>query len=101
MGEIKLETPGLGDILREEFLLPLELSAYRLAKDINVSTSTVLDIVHNRRALSVEMALRFSRYFGNSWRFWLNLQNEIEVRKVMHKKENEITQIKEYSSIAD
>ena len=89
-----LETPKIGDILREEFLEPLGLTPYRLSKEINVSTSSVLDLVHNRRKISVEMALRLSRYFGNSSKFWLNLQNELDIRETSIKLANELNTIK-------
>jgi addiction module HigA family antidote len=75
-----IPTPSVGEILSEEFLEPLEITPYRLAKDLHVATSSILDIVHDRRRLSVDMALRLSRYFGTSERFWLNLQNEIDIR---------------------
>ena len=90
-----IDTPNVGEILKEEFLDPLNITAYRLSKDINVSTSTILDIIHNKRKVSAEMALRLSRYFGNSYKFWLNLQNEIEIREIRSKKENELCKIKE------
>ena len=76
----RIPTPTIGEILTEEFLQPLNLTAYRLAKELHVATSSVLDIVHDRRKLTVDMALRLSRFFGTSERFWLNIQNEIEVR---------------------
>ena len=95
-----IDTPNVGEILKEEFLDPLNITAYRLSKDINVSTSTILDIIHNKRKVSAEMALRLSRYFGNSYRFWLNLQNEIEIREIRSKKENELSKIKELEHIA-
>lgn len=75
-----IPTPSVGEILSEEFLQPLEITPYRLAKELHVATSSILDIVHDRRRLSVDMALRLSRYFGTSERFWLNLQNEIDIR---------------------
>jgi addiction module HigA family antidote len=75
-----IPTPTVGEILNEEFLQPLEITPYRLAKDLHVATSSILDILHSRRRLSVDMALRLSRYFGTSERFWLNLQNEIDIR---------------------
>jgi antitoxin HigA-1 len=75
-----IPTPSVGEIPREEFLQPHEITPYRLAKELHVATSSILDIVHNRRRLSVDMALRLSRYFGTSERFWLNLQNEIDIR---------------------
>jgi len=96
MKKTKLETPKIGDILQEEFLDPLGLSAYRLSKEINVSTSTVLDLVHNRRKITVEMALRLSRYFGNSAKFWLNLQNDLDLRNISQKVSAELDSIKKY-----
>ena len=76
-----IPTPSVGEILNEEFLEPLDITPYRLAKELHVATSSILDIVHDRRRLSVDMALRLSRYFGTSERFWLNLQNELDIRK--------------------
>lgn len=88
-----IETPGIGDILREEYLEPLGISAYRLAKELHVSSSSVLDLVHNKRKISVEMALRLSRYFGNSSKFWLNLQNELDLREAWEKLSGELEKI--------
>lgn len=96
----RLATPKIGDILKEEFLDTLEITPYRLSKDIGVSTSTVLDLVHNRRKISVEMALRLSRYFGNSSKFWLNLQNELEIRELEEKKSKELEKIVQYGHTA-
>ena len=88
-----LETPPIGDILRDEFLDPLGLTAYRLAKELNVSTSSVLDLLHGKRNISVEMALRLSKYFGTSSKFWLNLQNELDLRKARIKMAAELDKI--------
>ena len=66
---------------KDEFLDPLDLTAYRLAKELNASTSSVLDLLHGKRKISVEMALRLSKYFGTSSKFWLNLQNELDLRE--------------------
>ncbi len=63
-----------GEVLREEFLKPLGLSQYRLAKDLSVPPRRINEIVHGARALSADTALRLARYFGTSDRFWLNLQ---------------------------
>jgi len=63
-----------GEILLTEFLEPLEISQYRLAKDISVPPRRINEIVHGKRAISADTALRLSRYFGMSERFWLNLQ---------------------------
>jgi antitoxin HigA-1 len=97
MNKLYIETPKIGDILKEEFLDPLNISAYRLAKEINVSTSTVLDLIHNKRKISVEMALRFSKYFGNTSKFWLNLQNELDLREMKMKMKKELDKINSYS----
>ena len=79
----KLEPTHPGEVLFEEFLKPLELSQYRLAKDINVSARRINEIVHGKRAISADTALRLSRYFGTTDRFWLNLQTsyDLEVEK--------------------
>ena len=95
-----IETPTIGEIIKGEFLEPLDITPYRLAKELNVSTSTILDIIHNRRKITVEMALRLSKYFGNSYKFWLNLQNEIEVRETKQKMEKELEKIHSYNRSA-
>ncbi len=95
-----IETPKIGDILKDEFLEPLNISAYRLAKEINVSTSSVLDLVHNKRKISVEMALRLAKYFGTSSKFWLNLQNELDLRETNEKMKKELDKIQVYKQIA-
>jgi addiction module HigA family antidote len=63
-----------GEILLEEFLKPMEITQYRLAKDIHVPPRRINEIVHGKRAISANTALRLAKYFGNSPRFWLNLQ---------------------------
>ena len=68
-----------GEILLEEFLKPMHLSQYRLAKDIGVPARRINEIVHGKRAISADTALRLSRYFGLSERFWLNLQSRYEL----------------------
>lgn len=72
-----------GEILNEEFLQPHGLSQYRLAKEIGVSARRINEIVHGKRAISPDTALRLARYFGLSERFWLNLQAryDLEVEK--------------------
>ena len=77
----KIELPKIGDIIAKEFLEPLGITPYRLAKDLGVSTSSILDLVHGKRKISVEMALRLSKYFGTSSKFWLNMQNGFEGSK--------------------
>ncbi len=96
----KFELPKIGDVLVEEFLEPLEITPYRLAKDLGVSTSSVLDLVHNKRKISVEMSLRLSKYFGTSSKFWLNMQNELDLRETKEKLENDLEKIPRCRQIA-
>ncbi len=63
-----------GEVLREEFLVPLGLSQYRLAKDLNVPVPRINAIVNEKRAITADTALRLARYFGTTDRFWMNLQ---------------------------
>jgi addiction module HigA family antidote len=72
-----------GEILMEEFLKPLNISQYKLAKDINVPARRINEIVHGKRSITADTALRLSRYFNLSERFWLNLQAryDLEVQK--------------------
>jgi addiction module HigA family antidote len=72
-----------GEILMEEFLKPLGISQYKLAKDINVPARRINEIVHGKRSITPDTALRLSRYFNLSERFWLNLQAryDLEVEK--------------------
>ena len=70
-----------GEVLLEEFLEPLALSQYRLAKDINVDPRRINAIVHGQRAISADTALRLSRYFETSARFWLSLQLQYDLEK--------------------
>ena len=68
-----------GEILREEFMKPMSLTQYRLAKDISVPPRRINEIFHEKRAITADTALRLSRYFGNSARFWMNLQSRYEL----------------------
>jgi len=72
-----------GEILLEEFLEPMRLSQYRLAKDISVPARRINEIVHGKRAITADTALRLARYFGTSERFWMNLQirHDLELQK--------------------
>jgi addiction module HigA family antidote len=74
MATRKLPPVHPGEILLEEFLEPLEISQYRLAKDISVPPRRINEIVHGARSITADTALRLARYFGTSERFWLNLQ---------------------------
>ena len=70
-----------GEILMQEFLRPLEITQYRLSKDIFVPARRINEIVHGKRAISADTALRLSRYFGTSERFWMNLQSRYDLEK--------------------
>jgi len=82
-----------GEILREEFLNLLGITAYRLAKDIRVPATRIADILRGRRGISAETALRLSRYFGNSAQFWLNLQTHYELREARSRYASEVEAI--------
>ena len=79
MVEEKLPPIHPGEILLEEFLKPMGLSQYRVAKDIKVSPRRINEIVHGKRNISADTALRLSRYFGLSERFWMNLQSRYDL----------------------
>ena len=68
-----------GEVLLEEFLTPLGISQYRVAKDISVPARRINEIVHGTRGVSADTALRLARYFGTSERFWLNLQTQYDL----------------------
>jgi len=74
VGTKKLPPIHPGEVLQEEFLKPLGISQYRLARDINVAPRRINEIIHGKRAISADTALRLARYFRTSDRFWLNLQ---------------------------
>lgn len=94
MSARKIKAIHPGEILLEEFLKPLGISQYRLAKDISVPPRRINEIVLGKRSISVDTALRLSRYFGLSERFWLNLQSrydlEIEKERLDRRLEEEV-----------
>ncbi|MFA4891163.1 MAG: HigA family addiction module antitoxin [Candidatus Gracilibacteria bacterium] len=79
-----------GEILKEEFLKPLKVTQYRLAKDISVSPRRINEIVHRTRAVSADTALRLARYFGTSPEFWLNIQSRYDLMKETNKLKNRL-----------
>ena len=89
-----------GEILREEFLHPLGITAYRLAKDIHVPVTRIADIVHERRSISADTALRLSRYFGNSAQFWLNLQTHYDLREALERHAEEVAAIARHDTLS-
>ena len=75
-----IETPTMGEILNEEFLIPLGLSAYKVAQEIKVPTSRIQDILHNRRRITVDTSLRLAKFFGVSDGYFMALQDDIDIR---------------------
>mgnify|MGYP003184746343 FL=1 len=87
-----ITTPTVSEILREEFMEPLGISAYRLAQAINVPLSRVQDILHDRRKITADTSLRLAKFFGVSDRY-LDLQNDIDIRNLKIQLANEISKI--------
>lgn len=79
MGKRELAPIHPGEILLEEFLNPMDISQYRLAKDINVDPRRINEIVHGERSITADTAFRLGRYFGMSPQFWLNLQSHYDL----------------------
>ena len=79
MAKKKLNPIHPGEVLLQEFLAPMEISQYRLAKDIHVPPRRINEIVHGKRAITADTALRLARYFGTSAEFWTNLQSAYEL----------------------
>ncbi len=94
-----IDTPKMSEILSEEFMEPLHISAYKLANDIHVPVSRIQDILHDRRKVSVDTSIRLGKYFGVSEKYFLNIQNDIDIRNILHDNAEELSQIRafEYS----
>jgi len=91
MPKIRLILPG--EILEEEFLIPMGISPYKLAKDINISATRVSEIIKGKRRITIDTALRLSKYFGNSVEFWVGIQADYEIRKAKKVLEKQLAQI--------
>lgn len=70
-----------GEVLNEEFLKPLKLTVYKLSKDLNIPQTRISEIVKGRRRVTADTALRLSKYFGNTPKFWLGLQNDFDIEE--------------------
>ena len=86
----KLNPIHPGEILREEFLEPMGISQYRLAKDISVPPRRINEIVHGKRSITADTALRFGRFFNMSPQFWLNLQTRFDLEVTEDQLENRL-----------
>jgi addiction module HigA family antidote len=82
-----------GEILREEFLKPLEMSSYYLAKRLRVPVPRIHDIILERRGITADTAVRLARFFGTSPEFWMNAQSFYEVRRAQNELAKELTRI--------
>ena len=95
----KLPNVHPGEILDEEFLKPLSLSAYRLAKETNIPQTRISQIIKGNRRITADTALRFSKFFGNSPRFWLGLQDDFDLEEERNHLKNELTIIPLYENL--
>ena len=88
-----------GEILAEEFLIPLTISAYRLAKETGISESNLSEILHGKRSITVSISLRLGKFFELNPSFWIGLQNDYDLRVEENKLKKEIKSIKSYKKI--
>lgn len=89
-----------GEVLREEFLKELNISAYKLSKDIMIPQTRISEIIKGNRRITADTSLRLSKYFGNSPRFWLGLQDDYDLEESHLSKEGEIDKIPHFSANA-
>ena len=88
-----IETPKMSEILLEEFMLPLGISAYRLAQEIHVPVSRIQDILHDRRRITADTSIRLARFFGVSDHYFLYIQDDIDIRNTRTQIEDDIKNI--------
>ncbi len=93
-----IKMPSIGEILVKEFMEPNGISAYKLAKEIHVPVSRIQDIIHDRRRISADTSLRLAKYFGLSERYFLDIQNDIDVRELKISMAKEIDSIIPYNA---
>ena len=89
-----IDTPTIGEILHEEFMEPMDISAYKLAQEIHVPVSRIQDILHDRRKITADTSLRLAKYFGVSDRYFLDMQNDIDIRNLKISLAEEINKIR-------
>ncbi len=92
----KIKNIHPGEILSEEFLIPLNISAYRLSKDIGIPQTRISEIVRRNRRITADTALRLAKYFGNSPKFWLGLQDDFDIEEESKNKSAILDSIKHY-----
>ena len=89
----KIPLPSVGEILEEEFMKPYGLSAYKLAHDICVPVSRIQDLLHGRRRMTVDTSVRLAKYFGISERYFINIQNDLDIRQIEDEEKESIAMI--------
>ncbi len=94
----KLANVHPGEILNSEFLEPLGITAYRLSKDLKIPQTRISEIIKGNRRITADTALRLSKYFGNSAKFWLGLQDDFDIEEEKEAKESELNDIKQYEN---
>lgn len=85
-----------GEVLQEEFLIPLQITAYRLAKVISIPQTRISEILKGNRRITADTALRLSYYFGNSPKFWLGLQDDYDLKEELTNKKNDLEGIRRF-----
>lgn len=93
----KLKNIHPGEVLSEEFLIPFGISAYKLAKDIGIPQTRISEILKGNRRITADTALRLSKYFGNSAKFWLGLQDDFDLEEEANAKSSLINSIQTFS----
>ena len=94
----KLSNIHPGEVLLHEFLNPLEITAYRLSKDLSIPQTRISQILKGNRRVTADTALRLSKYFGNSAKFWLGLQDDYDIEEERFLKESELNEIKHFEN---
>jgi addiction module HigA family antidote len=94
----KLKNIHPGEILLDEFLIPLEITAYRLSKDLKIPQTRISEITKGNRRITANTALRLSHYFGNSAKFWLGLQDDFDIEEEQENKAQELQSIKRFDT---
>jgi addiction module HigA family antidote len=94
----KLPNIHSGEILQEEFLIPLSVTPYRLAKETNIPQTRISEIIKGNRRITADTALRLSQFFGNSAKFWLGLQDDFDLEAELDEKREELNHIKPYAA---
>jgi len=94
----KLANIHPGEILYHEFLEPLKITAYRISKDLKIPQTRISEILKGNRRITADTALRLSKYFGNSAKFWLGIQDDYDIEEGKETKEAELNKIKHYGN---